>query len=331
MKTVTNSLLFSILFIGNVASAQQVPRAVLAEHFTNTLCSVCASRNPGLLTNLANYPQVLHLSYYPSAPYPACPLNSYNKPEADARTHFYGVYGGTPQLLLNGTHITTPYTDPALFSSQLGQTTPFDVQVSVTQPATDSMLVKVVIRKVDASSLTSLQLYGAVAEDTLVFTAGNGETMHTDVFRKSLWGTTSLSITAPAAVGDSLVYTKMMAIDPLWAMGRVYAIAILQRPDRQVEQAARSAKALTSSVPVVAACPSHSVCIYPNPASDRLYVGGDYGAATARIFDERGALKKMVPVDKQVQFIDISSLRAGLYFFVLNDGAHVVRERFVKN
>lgn len=329
MKTVTNSLLFSILFVCSIASAQQVPRAVLAEHFTNTFCSVCAARNPGLLANLANYPQVLHLSYYPSAPYPACPLNAYNKPENDARTHFYGVYGGTPQLLMNGTHITTPYTDPALFTSRFGQTTSFDLRVSIT-PAADSMLVKVVVKKVDTSSLTALQLYGAVAEDTLAFTAGNGETMHTDVFRKSLWGTTSLSITAPAAVGDSPVYTKMVAIDPLWARSRVYAIAILQRPDKQVEQAARSAKALTSSVPVVAACPSHSVCIYPNPASDRLYVGGEYGTATARIFDERGALKKMVHIDKQVQFIDISSLRAGLYFFVLNDGAHVVRERFVK-
>ena len=48
-------LLTTLLFFSFVWNAEaQVPKKVIVEHFTNTLCSVCASRNPGFYSNLNN-------------------------------------------------------------------------------------------------------------------------------------------------------------------------------------------------------------------------------------------------------------------------------------
>lgn len=96
-----------LLFIGLSSSLfAQVPRNIIVEHFTNTKCSVCASRNPGFQTNLNAHPDVRQISIHPSSPYSTCLLSQQNTVDNDARTNYYGVYGGTPRLVINGTVIS---------------------------------------------------------------------------------------------------------------------------------------------------------------------------------------------------------------------------------
>jgi len=83
-------------------SEAQISQKVIAEHFTNTKCSVCASRNPGLIQNFVSNPDVLHISIHPSSPYATCIFNQHNKTENDDRTKYYGLYGSTPRLAING-------------------------------------------------------------------------------------------------------------------------------------------------------------------------------------------------------------------------------------
>src|SRR5688572_6916976 len=122
MKKLT---LLSLIFISSVAIAQ-VPKKVIVEHFTNTKCSICASKNPGFYTNLAAHPGVLHLSVYPSSPYAACLLSQQTQPESDARTNYYGIYGGTPRFIIQGTVLpsNTNYADASIFTPYTGQTSP---------------------------------------------------------------------------------------------------------------------------------------------------------------------------------------------------------------
>src|SRR5580765_1346486 len=129
-------------------SAQPVPRTTVVEHFTNTFCSVCASRNPGFYSNLAAFPDVLHISIYPSAPYPACPFNQMNKAEQDARANYYGVLGATPRLVINGTPISanTQYTDPAIFGA--GQTSDFAMYVRLRRSDATSGEAIITIKRV---------------------------------------------------------------------------------------------------------------------------------------------------------------------------------------
>lgn len=60
-----------LLLSGLTVFAQQVPKKVLVAHFTNTRCSVCASRNPGFFNNLDNQNNgdLIHIAYHPSRPY----------------------------------------------------------------------------------------------------------------------------------------------------------------------------------------------------------------------------------------------------------------------
>ena len=93
-----NFLAFVLLFV-SVAGFSQSPKQVVIEHFTNTKCSICASRNPGFYSVLANYPQVIHIAYHPSAPYQNCYFNLQNKPENDARTNYYNTYATLSQQI----------------------------------------------------------------------------------------------------------------------------------------------------------------------------------------------------------------------------------------
>ena len=267
------ALLLLFIFLWSIgARAQQVPRKVVAEHFTNTYCSICASRNPALYTTLQQYPGVLYVSYHPSSPYAACPLNQHNKPENDARTYYYNVFGGTPQLVVQGRVNNAVYTDTTIFSSRLGKTSSFLVNVSLRYEADDSLTVRTSIRKTDTSSLTALKVYGLLAEDTLFFTAQNGEGLHRNVFRKSCWGNDPVAITAPASVNDSVVLTARLKRNVSWQLNRIYAMIIVQDADTQVVQAGISGRAQAPSAVNNSPVLCETVSLYPNPATDFVMI-----------------------------------------------------------
>lgn len=48
MKNLKKSLLIALSIISMQFQALAQFKTIIEEHFTNTLCSVCASRNPGL-------------------------------------------------------------------------------------------------------------------------------------------------------------------------------------------------------------------------------------------------------------------------------------------
>src|SRR5688572_14710898 len=98
-------ILFQIPFLSIlvVSTFAQTPRQVIVEHFTNTRCSICASKNPGFYSLLhGSYPQVLHIAYHPSAPYSNCYFSLQNPTENNSRTNYYGVYGSTPRAVIQG-------------------------------------------------------------------------------------------------------------------------------------------------------------------------------------------------------------------------------------
>ena len=92
-------ILFFVLFYNNNDAEAQVPRKILVEHFTNTLCSFCASRNPGFYSNLNNQSDVIHLSIHSGTPYTQCLLYQQNASPSDARRFYYGITG-TPALAI---------------------------------------------------------------------------------------------------------------------------------------------------------------------------------------------------------------------------------------
>ena len=109
----------------------QVAKKIIVEHFTNTNCGICGSRNPGFYKNLNNFPEILHLSVHPSSPYASCKLSQQANPDNDARTNYYGIFGGTPRLVVQGTVVSAnaDYNSPNLFAPYLNTTSPMSIKI----------------------------------------------------------------------------------------------------------------------------------------------------------------------------------------------------------
>lgn len=226
--------------LGSTAFAQ-VPRKIVVEHFTNTVCGICAFRNPPFYVNLANQGDALHIAYHPSAPYSSCILNQHNVAGNDDRTLYYNTYGSTPDFFFQGVFTIGDVSLPTVFDPYEGMTSPATIRIVQTAIETDSINVRVVVETNSTHSLAPQRLYVALVEDTVFYNAPNGENEHYDVFRTALTPASGISAILPATVGDSLNLDVTVATRPDWDLDRMYAIAILQdATTKAVEQSEKT-------------------------------------------------------------------------------------------
>ena len=102
MKNVSAFIFFTLVSLA-LSAQTSVKKYVLLEHFTNSKCSVCASKNPAFFTLIDQYPNdVHHVSIHPSTPYSTCVFYQSNTTENEARADFYNI-PGTPRVAVNGT------------------------------------------------------------------------------------------------------------------------------------------------------------------------------------------------------------------------------------
>ncbi len=259
MKKIFN--LFVALFVVNQLASAQVPKKVVVEHFTNTKCSICASKNPGFYANLNNQSGVIHLAVHPSAPYPACFLSMHNPVENDGRTNYYGIYGGTPRLVIQGVVVPTNanYSSASIFTPYLGLTSPASIKIYQYKYGVDSIRSTIVVKTEAAHTLNNLSLFVALAEDTINYTGSNGEPVHYDVFRKSLTGTSGISIILPSVIGDSVFYSMSSPANVAWNFSKIFTLAILQDA---------TTKAVVQSESITAATNNLTTGIESEPAND---------------------------------------------------------------
>lgn len=266
-----------ILLIASVSETMaQTTKKMLVEHFTNTKCSICASLNPGFYTNLRNQPPgIRHIAYHPSSPYVGCLFSQQNKPENDARTNYYNVYGGTPKILINGTviQVSSNYNSPTIFDPFENQTSP--IEVKMTQEKTgDSVRVKVVVKRVADGGNSSLLLYGGLVEDTVNYTGSNGESRHYDVFRKAVFGINGTAFSAPLSIGDSVEFTGTEWANTIWNINRIFAYSVVQESGNKKLVQSEVMPAGIFSVTSVAQKDKIKLQIVPNPTTEYAMVQG---------------------------------------------------------
>lgn len=336
MNRIAQYLTSMLAFFTCSLHAQQVPKIVVAEHFTNTWCSICASKNPALFANLANFPQVLHLAYHPSSPYAGCPLSQHNVAEADARTNFYAIYGGTPRVVIQGNVLGggASYSDPTILSSVLGATTSFAIGADLSLITSDSLQVNVRIRKTDTSSLSTAMLYAVATEDTVTLASGNanGEPRNYNVFRRSFTGSAPIAITLPVTVGDSVVISKRIAVNAAWLLSRMSATAILQDVNKGAIQAARSSK-IPATAGINTINNTVKIEAYPNPATSQLFIKNNLlTVANYLITDLNGRIAAMGTISSTSPVIAIDALLPGIYILSMGEVETTFKPvLFVKN
>ena len=307
------------LFISGISFAQ-VPKKVIVEHFTNTWCSICASRNPGFYTNLNSQPGILHIAYHPSAPYTGCILNQHNKSQNDGRTKFYGIYGSTPRLVINGGVISpaTNYSSSSIFTPYLGQTSPFEISILQNKLNGTDMVQQIKIKAVAVHSYNAAKLYVAIAEDTLFYTGPNGEPKHFDVFRKALTDSSGLTVNVPVNIGDSLVLNYSTPINGAWTIGKLLSVAILQETGTnaviQAEKTIAAQNDLITTVGIMEMPQVMQVTVMPNPAKDFITVKipSVMDAYQFKIIDLLGHTVMSAPYTSTS--IDVKNLKNGIYF-----------------
>ena len=233
-------ILFSII---SLFSFGQVSQNILVEHYTNTRCSTCASKNPAFFSLLEDYDEI-HLAYYPSSPFSSCIFSMHNKPEADNRTNYYGIFGGTPRVVINGEVV--PAGSQLLLASRIDAEVPnmtaFTIEVNQEYENENSVKVNITIKTISSTNLSSLTMQAMIAEKKINYNAPNGETEHFDVFRKSLYGLNGENFTVPAN-GDSISFKTSYTFDPDWVNDEMEIIVFIQdESDKSIKQATVSKK-----------------------------------------------------------------------------------------
>jgi Secretion system C-terminal sorting domain len=323
MKKIQTSITIALL---SIATFGQVPRKIIVEHFTNTSCSICASRNPGFYSNLnSQSPKVLHLAVHPSAPYSNCLLYQQNTTANDARTNYYGVYGATPQLIINGNIVagSANYSSSAIFAPYQSQFSPALISIAQQKFGSDSIKSIIKVKTVASHTLGSLSLFVALAEDTVFYSGNNGETLHFDVFRKSLSNTTGITFTLPSTIGDSVMYSFTSLPNAVWNFSRIYTIAILQETSNKKVVQAEAASASDGIVSgIKELSPLFETTIYPNPFSSEASIdfGRDQMHLNLKMTDVMGKVVLSLSdiIDRKIT-INKGTIKAGIYFLNISD------------
>jgi len=322
MKAILFTLGFS-LFANFIVA--QVPKKIIVEHFTNSRCSICANRNPGFFDNLSQHPDVLHISMYPSSPYPNCYFSQQNANENDGRTNYYQVYGSTPVFVIQGEVInqSSNYSSAALFEPYLNQTSPISIQVNQIQ-SSDSIISTISVKTEAENSLGELVIFGAIAEDTVFFSSPNGETEHYNVHRKSLYGDSGIPITIPSTIGDSVTLRKAIAKNSNWNYTRLKSVIIIQESStKTVVQAAESEtnNGITTGQ-INLSC--NKIDIYPNPVESLLTIKG-YGTNMQNYYliNSIGIIQKQGKINQEMK-LDFSDLPHGIYLLKIGTEIHKI-------
>lgn len=313
----------------------QVDRRVVVEHFTNTRCGICASRNPAFNVNMANHPEVLRLTIHPSRPYSSCELHKHNSADNDARTNFYDILGGTPRLVIQGDVVSSGanYGSAAIFDAYEETTTPYDIKVEMLKRTSDSLTARVVIRKVADDARSSLFLYTPAVEDTLQFNAPNGEKEHYNVLRKILFNN---SIVAPVNIEDSLEVMVRTEMHSDWVSNNMTVIAIAQdEGSKEILQAANSSdnpsveeEDETSSVSTKRI--TEGISVYPNPSMGIYTISGTgITNADLKLRDVNGSIILSTSFMNN-DTINLSQFSNGVYFLSIVTKDSVITKRLVK-
>ena len=330
------TLLYLFLMLGFItmnAQLEGVPKTVVVEHFTNTRCGICASRNPGFFANLANQEGVLHISIYPSAPYSSCVLHQHNPDESDARTRLYDIYGGTPRLVIQGAAIPagSNYSSPSIFELHQGQMSP--VSINVLQSKVDNeLIINLEIKAEIDNNIGEAKLFIAAVEDLIDYNAPNGETEFPNVFRRTLNGEAEgETVNVPSIAGDVLNLSYTVTAHADWDFSRIYAMAILQSAtDYTLIQA--DASDPSDNVPFTSTGEPNVLDfnLFPNPVHNQLKLEMTQSLETnIYLYNAQGSLVKKQQFSGQTN-IEMNELAAGIYWLHIETANGVAIRKIVK-
>lgn len=324
------TLLAVVLILTVLISNAQTTRNIIVEHFTNTNCGICANKNPVIYNLLSSYPDVLHIAYHPSSPYASCALSMQNPIENDARTNYYGIYGGTPRVVVQGKVIpnATPTLNATSLDSLVGVYVPFELKINARYISSDSVEITSVIKTTATNSFANLNYLIALTEDTVFYTGFNGEAQHYDVFHSAINGNNGLLIN-PASVNDSLVLVTKIKLTSTWNSNLISFIGMLQEStDKRILQAVKQSEIQQQDIPSgITSFVNNNLTIYPNPASDNVTIKSDEEIHFVQCYNSIGQLAFSFIGNKKS--FSVKDLNSGNYFLLIQSKSGTIKRRII--
>ncbi len=303
---------------------------VMVEHFTNTYCGICKSRNPALHAVMDKYEgQVHHISYHPSVPYSQCPLFNYNREGNGARQLYYNIFS-TPTMYINGQRSSSSATQfESDLVEQMSQGQP--VQIIVEEGSSRSRAVVVRIKTLSPMQSGNYRLLVVLAERFLAFDANNGEKEHFNVFRKMVTANDGDPISLPAP-GEEMTMQFEVTVPADVSNEEAYIIAYLQNEDSKVVvgSGTKFDEVSTSAREEVLG----SLALFPNPVTNYVEVEMPEGLQIHRyrVLGIHGDvfMEKEIPSGQHKATLMVESLQSGTYLLEVDHGKGLIHERFVK-
>jgi len=320
-----------LILTSGILAAQSSPNYVLVEHFTNTYCSICNSRNPALYGVMDKYDaQIHHISYHPSVPYNQCPLYNYNRDGNKARQDYYGVFS-TPTMYINGNRSSS---NASQFEGDLANQMVLNQKVRIIVDEGSSRSRSVVLKIATEQSVPSgnYRLFVALAERYLEFDANNGEKEHFDVFRTMITSNDGDPLDLPMP-GEEIVLQFEATVPTDISNDEAYVIAYIQNEETK-DVVGSGTKFDQVSTSLEEAAMEIGLSMYPNPADVVLEVelGSEYQIHRYVILDVQGGhmRERKMSVPEKATTIDLLSMLPGTYLLQIDYGSGLINQRFVK-
>jgi Outer membrane protein Omp28/Secretion system C-terminal sorting domain len=324
--------LFFCLYVQAQTSAK---RYVLIEHFTNSWCSVCASKNPDFYkTYDLNDKNLHHISYHPNFPYEQCVFYQANKTENNNRAEAYGLSSGTPRVVLNGEVVppSTPLLQTSVLTPKLGKTSPIAITVKekfdLLSPS--QLTIEAQVSRLSALPAGSYKLFVALVEKNIALTTPNQEKNHRDVFRMMVNGIEGTEY-KQELTGEKIIYSYTFGINDAWKKDQVYAVVFLQNTlTKEVLNSGTKFDPVSTGIFEQEAV--ETLNITPNPVNETAYAQlGDDQAESVEVFSlggQRLTLEHVID-QSQVQF-ETAGLSPGMYLVKIKGKKNTYSARMVK-
>lgn len=318
------------LFVTNFLSVNaQAKKYIFLDHFTNSVCSNCASFNPGFFTLLKKYEgNYNHVTVHPRYPYSSCQLYQANRTENDLRAAVYSVTS-TPTLVINGTKkMALGNVNASTLDAELNKVSPIEIEVKET--GTTTRLINVEVKTLGNKPSGNYRIYAIAVEKLLNYASPNGEKVHHNVFRKFLSSQNGDLINLPET-GNSMNLNFTMNVESSWKESEMYALVWIQ--ESTTREVLNSGNKFNSSPSSTNQVKPIEFKVLSNPVRNDLTVqldksySGDY--AILNIMGQvihRGQLNSF----SNMLELDVADFKKGIYLIRIQSGAQKLTKRWVK-
>jgi len=324
-------------------------RVVLLESFTNASCGPCAQYMPAVEEKLAhtnNY--VVSVSYHSDFPgYDV--MNVHNPQQSELRGNYYAI-NSYPSWAIDGRKVANFVTDQALYDSSLVMPT-FNIIEPKIWISNDTVYASAEATAISAIA-GNFRGHAVVVEKTMDFTGlsspgTNGMKRFDWVMKQMLTGTGGVSL------GTALVGGQSVTLEGSWKMQNVQNVDELavvfwvqNNAGKKVQNAAiatlKSEPDFTvpvdTQLSVINSKNNSLLKVYPNPASDKLYVVLENIAEEKIDISITNLLGQQLSVlsinrlsDNELIYINTADFEKGLYILQIQSENFKATSRFLIN